>query len=873
MMQKLIDRMEQSDRHYGEALEELHGRLETLAHQAQAARQAGGWGNRDELQQVESHASDLADRLRDAETAHRASPRPSNLSEIEQRIAAFAEQMSAASPPEPMIDQPVIDRPPMDFGRPPEPPAPPPAAPPLASPHSPYPYEDEPHDAPPAPEPDLGASDFDRRFHDLSERLDQSLSEPPGALELETMRDEVEDLSHDFESALGNPDQADALKSIDQRLEHLSRHFKGAEQQQDRIASIEGQLGQILDMMRGPGSPIEDVANKAAQAAVHLMAGGSGDTGTLDRLDAIQMELRSINEHARTMDERTVDTLEAMNDTLKALAGKVGIAREGAPPAAARPAEPFRAETGPVPPEFLDLPAPHGAPQTASAAPTLRAKRSDVEPSAPTKPARPQAERRPVEPGAPPRRPETASDDDFIAAARRAAQAAARQAEEQSSGGFSLFRRASSAQVPAAPRSSVAGTDAPYEGNEDKKPRGLLVFAAIFLLIVSAALLYTRLKSKDDGSLATPTEQSAPPAKPAETAPDKQGRGAPAPQRKQAGTMVGSAPAATTVLARAPAEPLAPAAKPAKAPPTGQAALAVPGVSVEVRPTNDKPAASGLAALRAAAVAGDAASQYALATRLATGADGSRDLAQAAHWYEKAAAQGFAPAQFRLAALYESGQGVTRDRGRAKAWYQRAAEQGNVNAMHNLAVLYAGQGGESADYRSAAKWFQAAASHGLPDSQFNLGILYQAGLGVPTNLTQAYIWFSLAAARGDAEAAKRAEQVKPQLSAEALQQADAAVAAWKAEPLPDDANTSDMAQSAETGPEQASADQASAPDPEGVLAAQKLLQKLGYDVGAPDGLVGPKTEAAIKLFQERVGLPVTGRLSNDLLVRLSARAS
>lgn len=865
MMQKLIDRMEQSDRHYGEALEELHGRLESLAHQAQAARRSGGWGNKDELEQVETHASGLADRLRDAGTAHRASPPPNSLSEIEQRIAAFAEQMSASSTPEPFA-------PSIDMGRRPEPPAPSPVAPPpLAAQPSPFPHEDEPRPAPSSPEPDLGASDFDQRFRDLSERLDLSLSEPPGARELETMREEVEDLSHDFQSALGHPGQDDALKSIDQRLDHLSRHFDRAEQQHDRMASIEGQLGQILDIMRGPGSPVEEAANKAARAVAHMVAGGSGETGTLDRLDAIQMELRSINERTKTMDERTVDTLEAMNDTLKTLAGKVGVTRQGAAgAAAAKPSEPFRAEMGPVPREFLDLPAPHGAPQMPSA--PLHAERGDVDLSAPSKPARPEAERRPVEPGAPARRREAAGDEDFIASARRAAQAAARQAEEQQSSGFSLFRRASlSTPAPAAASSSAAmETDAQYDINEGKKPRRLLVFAAIFLLIISAALLYSRLKSKDDGSVATPTEQSAPPAKPAETAPGKQGRGAPAPRRNETGSMVGSAPAfaATTVLTRAPAA-LAQEPAPAKTPSSSErTALAVPGISVDVRPANDKPAASGLAALRAAAVAGDAASQYALATRFATGAEGERDLAQAAHWYEKAAAQGFAPAQFRLAALYESGQGVARDRGRAKAWYQRAAEQGNVNAMHNLAVLYAGDGGDNADYRSAVKWFQAAASHGLRDSQFNLGILYEAGLGVQSDLAQAYVWFSLAAARGDTEAGKRAERVKLQLADDALQQADAAIAAWTAEPLRDDANAQDAVSA---GPSEA--DQTSAADGDTVRTAQALLQKLGYDVGTPDGLLGPRTEAAIKLFQERLGQPATGRLSDDLLVSLSARAS
>lgn len=42
--------------------------------------------------------------------------------------------------------------------------------------------------------------------------------------------------------------------------------------------------------------------------------------------------------------------------------------------------------------------------------------------------------------------------------------------------------------------------------------------------------------------------------------------------------------------------------------------------------------------------------------------------------------------------------------------------------------------------------------------------------------------------------------------------------------------------------------------------AQKKLEELGYDPGKPDGIRGKKTINAIKLFQEEIGLPATGRL-------------
>ncbi len=49
---------------------------------------------------------------------------------------------------------------------------------------------------------------------------------------------------------------------------------------------------------------------------------------------------------------------------------------------------------------------------------------------------------------------------------------------------------------------------------------------------------------------------------------------------------------------------------------------------------------------------------------------------------------------------------------------------------------------------------------------------------------------------------------------------------------------------------------------------QSLLSRAGYDVGTPDGVVGPKTRAAVMAFQSRAGLPADGHVSGLLLERL-----
>ena len=46
---------------------------------------------------------------------------------------------------------------------------------------------------------------------------------------------------------------------------------------------------------------------------------------------------------------------------------------------------------------------------------------------------------------------------------------------------------------------------------------------------------------------------------------------------------------------------------------------------------------------------------------------------------------------------------------------------------------------------------------------------------------------------------------------------------------------------------------------------QTLLARHGYDVGAPDGVIGPKTRSAVLSFQARAGLPADGYVSGMLL--------
>lgn len=50
-----------------------------------------------------------------------------------------------------------------------------------------------------------------------------------------------------------------------------------------------------------------------------------------------------------------------------------------------------------------------------------------------------------------------------------------------------------------------------------------------------------------------------------------------------------------------------------------------------------------------------------------------------------------------------------------------------------------------------------------------------------------------------------------------------------------------------------------------IKTAQEYLTTLGYQPGAPDGIFGPRTEAAIRAFQQDNGLPVDGKVSDQLI--------
>jgi len=59
---------------------------------------------------------------------------------------------------------------------------------------------------------------------------------------------------------------------------------------------------------------------------------------------------------------------------------------------------------------------------------------------------------------------------------------------------------------------------------------------------------------------------------------------------------------------------------------------------------------------------------------------------------------------------------------------------------------------------------------------------------------------------------------------------------------------------------------------ENVKAAQQALKDKGHDPGPVDGVMGPKTQAAVKDFQSREGLSATGQLDAETMSKLGVQA-
>ncbi|XBQ15395.1 MAG: peptidoglycan-binding protein [Oceanicaulis sp.] len=427
--------------------------------------------------------------------------------------------------------------------------------------------------------------------------------------------------------------------------------------------------------------------------------------------------------------------------------------------------------------------------------------------------AEPKAPRRPARPGA-------TADPDFLAAARKTV------------------------------RSNRGETswDAPAEAAPRKGGKALLIGASVLgFVAVAAAAGMLALEAMNRQAPATAAARPANSAEAlstlfADTPAAPAGADEAAPAAADPAPASELAPETSTETEAAP-EPQAALSEPVLQP----AALSVPASIPVSVPT-----------LEEAAAAGNAVARYQLALdRLEAGRS-----ADAAALMRRAAEQGEPAAMRRFALMLQTGQGVPTDAAAARDWMVRAAEAGNVMAMHDAGGMFIAAGDAPEVQAQAARFFELGALHGVRDSQFNMGLLYQEGFGVPQSLADAYAWFSIAAASGDQDAARRASELRRELSPEQRSAADEVARGFTP-------RRGDPAAQGEYPPqpwENADAGALTA-------RAQALLAELGYDPGPADGVMGERTRIAIVRYQSEAGLTPGSPVDADFVARLERAAA
>ncbi|WP_158008251.1 SEL1-like repeat protein [Methyloceanibacter methanicus] len=937
LLRRLVDRVEETERRYGQALDELHARLDQLSQTTDAARSTSTPENAETFDRLHEQVSSLARRLESEPKTH--------LDDFERLGRVLTGGLRGD-----------LDDDTVRAARPTPPPSP--FAQSISSSRGPSHLAPdlEPADWAWEPKP-LAPADFDNRLAEMANRLEQSIGAAMPSSTIEALNARLEEVGHQIAQSLEAAPNRAALEHVEQQIADMGRQLTRAEEQLGRLGGVEERLVQLLARLEDKdasrttpeidAAQLQEIAAKAAVEAARLVADDSQKT--TERLEAMQRELNAVSSTSRQADDKLNSSLQSVHESLKELVQQVerpvarspqtnpfvakserqrprpaGPAAAASQPPRTRPpqteapdkdARPRAARaTAPAPgPEANGIAARRPAPSSPDEA-ELRVKeslRSRLDATgANVKPrnllAAFERARAPHVEGSPQARtPEPESDweagasDDMVAAARRAAQAAAAQAAALAESRED--RRPLRAPVlDTAPAEQASGRKRPY-----------LIISAAILLTISALLLYGRLGSKTaDDVGALPQSGAGQPA--AEGTPAEAGQGpgdqqsgsfrllptpeiAPIPGMVPLQDRVGQAVPGVTDIPKSPARGM-PASEITPAPQLASLksteAAALPGdveFSVEEPASATEvamaekltatsvsgpmpPAALGSEDLREAASKGYPMAQYTVAVRYIDGLGTMADPKTGAEWMERAARGGLAPAQYRLGTMYERGVGVTANIDTARSWYLAAAERGNIKAMHNLAVSVSGGGGTTPNYALASKWYGEAALRGLADSQFNLGILAEHGLGRSKDLADAYKWYVLAAKQGDTEAQKRRDLVAAKLPAETIVAVDGKVANWKPKAISPEANT--VAEPDSWGGKTSAAAETKPPQGSTLVSrAQTLLNKLGYDVGIPDGLSGEKTRAGVKRFQQRNGLAETGEVTVPLVAQLEALAS
>jgi|GEM_PF-2864895 len=719
---------------------------------------------------------------------------------------------------------------------------------------------------------------FDGRLNDLASRINQNVAGEADP-NISALQNQVNDLHSQINTGAAHDPAAQT--QIENHLAHISQRLAETEERIHSVANLEASV-QDLNQKIGDSNNTTDLSeNKNA-------------------LKALNQALGALRLQTKTSEDKTNETLEAVHDTLEKVITRIASLEQSPPEVVYRGTPQPDPVLSALPPEYQQ---PNMAPpptaQPDASAPDMGAT-ADIY-------AAPQREER-----------VGAVSNNFIEAARRAAQenvsgkpSSDEKVEKKKGqketkgkskkrplllaaaavliviGGMQSYKlhKAGKLKIPVVSKLLNKYTTSETVNNQ----------AAPALDDPSSQPITTITKSPDKPLPGTPSEiDAAAPSSPTQTivkttpAPVNTPVSepvTPALQSKATQPETGSPFTAPQKSAAAPTTPVTSTSAPRKTSTLAKQTVAPkPQKAASVQTTKPKtvsplpplgsgykelPQNIGPESMRRAAASGNPEAQFAIASNYLNGTGVKKDTGKAIIWYQRAAAKGLAPAQYRLGTFYEKGRGVKQDKLTARIWYERAAEQGNRKAMHNLAVIYADANNGKPDFTKAALWFRKASERNLTDSQFNLGILSERGLGVPKDPVEAYKWFAIAGAKGDKDSETRKNAMAKTMEPRALVLAKLAVDNWTPRPLKQSANVvslknkSWLAANTQSSPKYLQRQL--------VSEAQSRLNTLGYKAGPPDGIMGRRTRDAIKQYQQKMGLKVTGSASADLIKHLRSK--
>jgi len=284
--------------------------------------------------------------------------------------------------------------------------------------------------------------------------------------------------------------------------------------------------------------------------------------------------------------------------------------------------------------------------------------------------------------------------------------------------------------------------------------------------------------------------------------------------------------------------------------------------SHDIEPDSSLPAQ--IKAVEKAAFKGNSEAQHDLAAIYTAGhANVTPNYDRAAYWFERAAENGVANARYNLGVLYHQGLGVEQNIETALEWYRKAAQLGHPEAQYNLGIAYIEGIGVSYDPKRAAEYFETAAASGITEAAFNLGLIYENGLLGDAQPDEALLWYKTAADNGNIDARRAMEQLAKSMNVKP-EDIDRLVEDFKSPAVERMAKEAPSSYKSET--------QASKADIDNTISQiQKQLIGLGLYPGPATGELGPLTQDAIRLYQARHNMSVTGEPTEDLLVHMLAK--